>query len=88
MRWMLVFVLVLVSCGHPPSRSTLGSTDERGEPAPGELGSVCNCHDDIGPECEEAPCREGLVCGYPCGIDGCNSVCMTPDEAQPSGAGL
>lgn len=56
--------------------------------APGRAGSVCH----LGVERESLrhpeppvfvdPCEPGLVCGYPCGIAGCNWVCMTPAEAQ------
>ncbi len=31
---------------------------------------------------QQTPCKPGLVCGYPCGIDGCDWTCMTPEEAE------
>lgn len=31
----------------------------------------CNDHDD---------CPEGQLCCYPCGIDGCDFICMDPDR--------
>jgi hypothetical protein len=62
--------------------------DARVEPVGGlEHGEVCMTgrrdHDPGGGELrEEKPCKPGLTCGYPCGIDGCDWVCQTPEEAQ------
>jgi hypothetical protein len=38
-------------------------------PAPTFLATVCT---------SSAQCPTGQLCCYPCGIDGCNRVCMTP----------
>ncbi|HKV12004.1 MAG TPA: hypothetical protein VJ725_27920 [Thermoanaerobaculia bacterium] len=38
-------------------------------PAPTLLSTVCT---------SSADCPTGQLCCYPCGIDGCNFVCMTP----------
>ena len=37
-------------------------------PAPTFLSTVCTSHSD---------CPAGQLCCYPCGIDGCDFVCMT-----------
>ncbi|HVV85721.1 MAG TPA: hypothetical protein VHE35_21830 [Kofleriaceae bacterium] len=33
---------------------------------------------------EVADCADGLECCYPCGIPGCDSVCMTHEECEES----
>jgi len=30
----------------------------------------------------QTPCKPGLVCGYPCGMAGCDWECMTPEDAD------
>jgi hypothetical protein len=44
---------------------------------PGGVGSVCALG-RLEPDREVVvgPCAEGLQCCYPCGIQGCDSVCM------------
>lgn len=40
----------------------------------------------MGETCGESigQCEQGLKCGYPCGIEGCQNVCMAEDElARP-----
>ena len=52
--------------------ATLGARADVVSAAPilqGEAGTE-GCSDN-------SPCRPGLVCGYPCGIDGCPNACMT-----------
>jgi hypothetical protein len=41
-------------------------------------GEVCHAYDGS----LDRPCAEGLSCCYPCGIDGCDSVCHTPEECD------
>jgi hypothetical protein len=57
--------------------------------AAGGAGAVCRLGEEResmrrpGPRAVKVEdCGPGLQCGYPCGIPGCNWVCMTPAEAQ------
>jgi hypothetical protein len=51
-------------------------------PPPGGKGAICRYgrmgggFDVLNPH-EAPPCARGLRCCYPCGIQGCNSVCMS-----------
>lgn len=66
------------------SPASTGMPDTSGNGV-GELGSVCHCGERAGgPNCKSAPCKPGLVCGYGCGIPGCDSTCMTPEQAKSS----
>ncbi len=61
----------------PPSEP--GPERERPGPAqPAAHGEVCSSADHG----VSRPCAEGLSCCYPCGIDGCDSVCHTAEECQ------
>lgn len=65
-------VVLLVSCGPRSSRPA------QDQPGTGDVGAVCGCGGREGQEaCVEVACKPDLVCGYPCGVDGCDSVCMT-----------
>lgn len=92
---IVIFALVTtVACGPkggdttPTSGTTAtGSGSGASESPTGNLGAVCACGDgpdgaDLAPDCTPVKCSEGLVCGYPCGIEGCNSVCMTQADAD------
>jgi hypothetical protein len=51
----------------------------------GGEGSICKCNTERSqPDCRAVTCRTDLVCGYPCGMRGCNSVCMTLKDAENS----
>lgn len=70
-------VLLLAACG-PKSTA---------EPAPaplGDEGAVCGCGEQSGDDCTEVACRPELVCGYGCGIPGCDSTCMTQEKWEQS----
>jgi len=42
-------------------------------PSPTFLSTLCQSNAD---------CPTGQLCCYPCGIDGCDFVCMTPDHGH------
>lgn len=69
----LALVLLLAACG--------GKTPPTNREATGGPGAICACHDRE-PDCVAVTCQPGLTCGYPCGIDGCHSVCMTREENE------
>lgn len=75
MRALLVTLVLVAGCGSK-TPSTNGQ-------ASGGPGAICSCHDRE-PDCVAVTCQAGLSCGYPCGIDGCHSVCMTPEEEERS----
>ena len=47
----------------------IGPVTEILPPSSRVLTTVCNDNDD---------CPTGQLCCYPCGVEGCNFVCMTP----------
>jgi hypothetical protein len=75
---IVCLVLALAACGRP---ATTSAPKERGG-----HGAVCQCGersaDRSGESCHPLECADGLVCAYGCGIPGCDSTCMTPDEAE------
>jgi hypothetical protein len=73
MSRLLVALACSLACG---SRTTPKPQDK------GDVGATCHCH-ERGLEratCVAVECKPELVCGYPCGIDGCDSVCMKRGE--------
>jgi hypothetical protein len=74
----LALVGLLLSCGPPAGPAAPDG------PGVGELGAVCHCGPQGGPECAAVACKPGLMCGYPCGVAGCNSVCMTREDFNRS----
>lgn len=95
-RAALTFLL-LAACGSSTTPVTdvgnaaaTGSGGGAGSAAgSGGPGAVCSCGErgarldgDEAAACEPVTCAEGLVCGYPCGIPGCDSVCMTEQDAS------
>ena len=78
MRQVLVLaVLLIAACGGPTS--TAPSGDPPGDsPTAGGPGSICAVGDQHpeGTTVTAVACADGLQCCYPCGIDGCDSVCM------------
>jgi hypothetical protein len=79
MMKLALALLLLVSCGPKsaaPSEHSAGT---------GEVGAVCSCGERADEtSCKAVECREGLTCGYGCGIPGCDSTCMTPEEFEQS----
>ena len=56
----------------PPSASAFLSTlsGDAGPLSPASVSSIpCNSDDE---------CPTGQLCCYPCGIEGCQNICMTP----------
>ena len=79
MRLALLFSFVL-ACG-PAARSHDPATGT--SPTDGTQGATCAWgHREPHPDTPLAACHAGLSCCYPCGIDGCNSVCATADECK------
>jgi hypothetical protein len=91
---VVMAVLVGGGCGGAanapePSGSASGGSGSGSEGAGNGSGArgagsvaghdeVCHAHDGS----LDRPCAEGLSCCYPCGTDGCDSVCHTPEECQ------
>jgi hypothetical protein len=88
MRFFFVAALFFIGCG---GQTTAGpkEIDEAPRSVPGGPGSVCKCAFEgqgAGTQnaCKAVQCNEGLICGYGCGIPGCDSTCMTPKEYEGS----
>jgi hypothetical protein len=77
----IAFALLVAGCGHSQSSS-------KDPPAgTGERGAVCQCGNQRpagDPTCVAVECKPGLSCGYGCGVDGCDSTCMTAEEVEQS----
>jgi len=73
-------LLVLAACGGSRSEPPTAPTP----PTAGDVGAVCSCGRQSEGKCTAVDCKAGLVCSYPCGIDGCDSVCMTAEDAENS----
>jgi hypothetical protein len=83
--WTLTatIAVALIGCGS--------GTSEPSEPAPsvqidapvgatgGGEGAICRVGErhPPGEQVEAVECASGMQCCYPCGIPGCDSVCMT-----------
>lgn len=74
----LLVILFLVACG---GKQTPPSTVDNATPtaAIGKAGAVCRIGDQHTGSAVAVECGPGLNCCYPCGIDGCDSVCMAGD---------
>ena len=75
-RRALALALLLTACG-----ASAASGPPSGGGAPGPVAAhdeVCHAHDGS----LDRPCAAGLECCYPCGVDGCDSVCHTPAECR------
>lgn len=77
MRLALVLGL-LIGCGpRAPSHAPGGASTD------GSQGATCAWgHREPHPDTPLAACQSGLSCCYPCGIDGCDSVCATKSECE------
>jgi hypothetical protein len=81
-----LLILLLGGClggSTPPAEPTPGSGSGSGSGTaavvPGGAGTICHAglrHPPGEPPPEVHPCAPGLQCCYPCGIEGCDSVCM------------
>ncbi|MDB4960548.1 MAG: hypothetical protein JWP01_547 [Myxococcales bacterium] len=46
----------------------------------GDVGATCQCGTQHAQDdCVAVACKPDLVCGYQCGIPGCDSRCMTQE---------
>jgi hypothetical protein len=79
----LLIALALVACGGKPAPSSAVRNTTAAEKshanADGKEGAVCAFGDQHKGSGEPVACAPGLNCCYPCGIDGCDSVCMRGD---------
>ena len=62
--------------GGSTTTSSTTTTDTGGTQAEGQ---------PCGQSAEGATCKSGLVCCYPCGIEGCDFTCTVPCEAGSPG---
>ena len=92
MRTFLVCItLALMLCeGASEARKRRHPHPDAGDGgATGRAGAVCRLGEEREGMRRPAPrvvkveaCAPGLACGYPCGIPGCNWVCMSPAQGQ------
>ena len=79
-----------LGCSQPPVRTdgpAVGSQPAPSRPDPpgsGKVGAICRCGERATPACKAEACAADLVCGYGCGIPGCDSTCMTAEEFERS----
>ena len=90
LRALLVQAAFVAACSSPAKPTASPAPSNAATPATGSdanvgnHGAVCGLGgrhkpgDDITP----VECTAGLQCCYPCGIDGCDDICMTPDECR------
>lgn len=73
MRILLAAAFLLAACSHRTVTTTGGQRDK----IDGSEGAVCGWGNQHDGESLPEPdgCDPGLTCCYPCGIDGCDSVC-------------
>jgi hypothetical protein len=81
----LALALALAACSSP-AKPVASSTSSGGSDSKlGNHGAVCGLgsrHESSSDAPAPVECSAGLQCCYPCGIDGCDDVCMTPDECN------
>ncbi len=89
MRWLGIVLFVLACASEPSEVENEESTgnvslETRDSDADGQLaqqGEVCRSGGE-NPESIQRGCAEGFNCCYPCGMEGCDYVCATPDECR------
>lgn len=77
-RFALVAMVVLAGChtGRPEPAHATASDSDTGS-AVGGPGTICALGErSQGSDRQAHECNPGLTCCYPCGIPGCDSVCM------------
>jgi len=79
-------LLIGAGCGHQPAPQP-GPAPRVNPATAGGRGDICACGRNRSGEsdCTEVVCGPGLVCGYGCGVPGCDGVCMTPEESEAAG---
>ena len=80
----ILILLALAACGGKqtpaPTVDNATSTDQTtptDKTGVGTEGDVCHLGRQHVGSAVAVDCGPGLSCCYPCGIDGCDSVCMT-----------
>lgn len=79
LRLALALVVSLAACGGPRSPAPGDGASSGGDDAAGTGGPGAICalgEQNTDPDAVAVTCAEGLRCCYPCGIPGCDSVCM------------
>ena len=61
--------------------TTLSTEDSDADGQLAQQGEVCRSGME-NPDSINRGCAEGLRCCYPCGMEGCDHVCATPDECS------
>ncbi len=74
----IVALLFVVACGGKQTPHVDNSTPDD-KPGTGSAGDVCHVGRQHVGNAVAVACGPGLNCCYPCGIDGCDSVCMAGD---------
>ncbi len=78
MRMLLVSVAgLLIGCARTRPATSSGEPVDHDTSAPAGEREICRVgRAHSGPDVKARPCAQGLECCYPCGVDGCDSVCM------------
>jgi hypothetical protein len=74
---------LMVDASVPDARRALDAGVAKN--APGKHGDVCALgrrHQPGEPHPKVVECGPGLQCCYPCGVQGCDSVCHTQEECR------
>lgn len=83
MKQILIALFVVACGGKQTPPSTVDNATPAGKPADkpaiGKAGDVCHVGRQHEGSRVAVDCGPGLNCCYPCGIDGCDSVCMAGD---------
>jgi hypothetical protein len=80
----LLLTAALVAACSSPAKPTSNVTTPPADKV-GNHGAVCGLgsrHENSSDAPAPVECSAGLQCCYPCGIDGCDDICMTPDECN------
>lgn len=69
----ILLALFFAACG---GKQTPAPAADTAKPATGKQGDVCAIGREHEGSAVAVTCGPGFNCCYPCGIDGCDSVCM------------
>jgi hypothetical protein len=71
-----------MKCQIEACPQSVGTLDDAG-PFPSCFGICVKGTGDVGSPCQSpTDCNPGLLCCYPCGVAGCDSVCTVPLDGQ------